>query len=148
MFTPSFGPIVAGVTALLLGEVVVGRALAEAAPKPVRPDQIDERHWELMLRSTGGWWIGALEQVFFVGALWVGSGELVVAWFGFKVASKWEAWKNVVQVPAELKPLPEAEWLAHRSALGSYILTRLWVGTLGNLVAAMVALYVGRHVAV
>lgn len=70
--------------------------------------------------------------------------EIIGGWLAFKVAAKWEVWKNIVQVPDSLGKSP-IEYLKARSALGSYILTRFLVGTLANVLVGLVAAHIGRH---
>ena len=83
------------------------------------------------------WWV-LLERVVIVGALWIGASSLIAAWLAFKVACKWEVWRNVVQFPVELDGIPEIDWFNARGALGSWLLTRFWIGTLSSLVGGFV----------
>ena len=63
----------------------------------------------------------------------------------FKVASKWNAWTNIIAVPKELPGLDPLEYLAARRKWGSRVLVTFLVGTLANVLAgyfgAAVALY-------
>jgi hypothetical protein len=139
--------ITAIITAALLG-LLVKPMLGRAARKPLPPNQISEKIWDQMILGSmgGGQYVGLTERYLFLGALWMGNEALIAGWFAFKLASKWEVWKNVVQVPKELPSIPSLEWYGARSVLGSFILTRFWVGTLVNLLVAFVAAQVGRNI--
>lgn len=120
-----------------------------AAPEPPRPEQIAEKVWKQIIERTpgGGTWIGALERYLSLAVFWKGGQFvfLIAAWLAFKVAGKWEAWRNIVQVPPVLDEIPPLEWYGIRSVLGSWILTRFWLGTLVNVLIGLVAAYIGSH---
>jgi undecaprenyl pyrophosphate phosphatase UppP len=58
---------------------------------------------------------------------------------------KWEIWKNIIQVPATLGE-DKLSYLQSRSAWGSLVFIRVLIGTLANLLIALVATYLGKLV--
>ena len=123
----------------------VGKLIDRVARKPGKPEQIPQRVWdEHTTKNNGGPWLGFLERSLFYGALWSGAGTLIAAWLAFKLASKWEVWKNVIRVPND-QEAPN-EWFAATHTFGSWILQRFWIGTLLNLVLAMAAAAFGAFV--
>jgi hypothetical protein len=126
---------------------IVGRILSSKTPAPQIPDKkIPDAVWnQLTQRSGGGQWIGIFERYFCFVAFWAGTSTLVAGWLAFKVASKWEVWKNINQVPAELTGVTDVDWFGIRAVYGSWILTRFWIGTLGNVSAGVIGAYVALH---
>jgi len=86
-------------------------------------------------------WLGWLELVAFYMAIWHGDGAewLVAGWLGFKVAAKWETWSNIIKVPGEGDVQDRMHW-------GTWILQRFLIGTIANIVAALIATGIGRGV--
>ena len=124
----------------------VNRLLSAAAPQPARPEQIPAEVWtQIVLRTPGGKWIGALERYLSLAAFWTENPSLIAGWFAFKVAAKWEVWRHIVQVPSALEGIPPIEWYGIRSVLGSWVLTRFWLGTLVNVLIGLAAAYLGSH---
>ena len=126
----------------------VSRILSFAAPAPEIPkDKISAEVWNQLThqRGTGGKWIGTLERYLSLAAFWTGNPSLVAGWLAFKVASKWEVWKNIIQVPSDLEGISAVDWFGIRAVYGSWILTKFWIGTLANILAGLVAAYVGSH---
>lgn len=120
--------------------------LSSAAPQPARPDQIPVEVWtQIVERTAGGKWIGALERYLSLAAFWTENPSLIAGWLAFKVAAKWEVWKHIVQVPPALEGIPPIQWYGIRSLLGSWILTRFWLGTLVNILIGLAATYLGLH---
>jgi hypothetical protein len=126
---------------------VVRRVLSSKTPAPHIPDnKIPDDVWkQLTQRGDGGKWIGILERYFCLAVFWTGNGTLVAAWLAFKVASKWEVWKNINQVPSKLDGVADADWFGLRAVYGSWILTRFWIGTLGNILAGLIGAYFASH---
>ncbi|MBI3416327.1 MAG: hypothetical protein HY043_13615 [Verrucomicrobia bacterium] len=122
------------------------------SPIPIQPKCISNEVWEDLIndrkeKSGAGWVIGLLECWLSLAAFWVQPDgyPILAGWLTFKIASKWEAWKNIVQVPNRLRRVNDAEWYAARSRLGSWILTRFQIGTLLNILIGFVSAYIGAH---
>ena len=135
--------VIAIFSALALGEVL-GRFILPKAPK--KPEALEQKPWEdLTYKVPGGWRIGLLERLLFLAAFWAGNYTLIAGWLAFKVASKWETWKNIIHVPEKVENVSDLEWYIVRARLGSWILTRFWLGTLGNILIGLVSAYIGLH---
>ena len=135
------------VVAVLLGWLIVRRVLSKSAPEPACPEHIPSGIWrQIVALGAGGKWSGALEQLLALTAFMHGDSALIAGWLAFKLASKWEVWKNIVQVPASMDGVPTNDWYAARSTLGSWLLTRFWIGTLTNILIGLVAAYLGPQV--
>jgi len=146
------GTLIASVTTLLLGTEVTPR-LVNMPSEPVKPAFIEQKIWSRIadrgaINREGGKWIGRLEGQLFLAAFWSGTVEIVAGWLAFKLASKWESWKNIVQVPVTLPGTDakqEVEWFAARAQLGSWLLARFWIGTLANMLAALLSSLLGQE---
>jgi hypothetical protein len=114
-------------------------------PRP--PSGIDDKTWEdIVDRRRAGGWIGFLELLLFLACFLNQAYLLLAGWLAFKVATKWEAWANIVRVPEELPKVKGIDFLRARSQLGSYILSRFMIGTLLNILVAVVASYIGMRI--
>lgn len=91
---------------------------------------------------------GVLETSLFFIATWVGQVLLVSAWLAFKVASKWEVWSTIIKVPSREEKLDESgiDILEARNRWGSQLLLSHLVGTLGNLLAGLLGVALGKLV--
>ena len=102
--------------------------------------------WENKEGETGGKAIGWMERILtFVAVFW---GEekgyiLIAGWLAFKVASKWEAWQHIVQVPGSLNNVPQLSYLKARWQWGSRLLTRFLVGTAANISLGIIGAVLG-----
>ena len=126
--------------------------------KPSAPAPIKEEDWNKVIdRASAGMWLGIFERLISLAAFWMSAPVIIAGWLAFKVASKWEVWRNVVQVPFTLK-VPDAvknadssenvsqlAYLKARNRWGSWLLTRFLLGTLINILIGLVAYYVGQH---
>ena len=113
------------------------------------PDGIDANEWRSatgQVAPQSGRWIGWLERLLTFGAIWIQAPLLVIGWLAFKVASKWQVWTSIVQVPDSLATDKSLSYLRARRAWGSAVLTRFLVGTLANLGAGILGVMVGRLV--
>lgn len=104
----------------------------------VPPKGVRKKEW---LKAThvsekGGQYIGRLEQIFFYVMFFIDKPELIAGWFLFKLGSKWEVWKNIVQVPHKLNKVETVDYLRARHEWAAYIFTRFLLGTLINIVIA------------
>ena len=100
------------------------------------------KHFEGQIR--GGDWIGGLERTFFFVAILIEVPELVAGWLVFKVASKWDVWANVYQVPQKLTGVDDIDFLIFRANWGARTYQRFIVGMLGNILVAIVGVAVFR----
>lgn len=137
--------IVGVITTIILG-IGVRYFLNAIAKKPEPPNGLKKKDWEgIIERSSGGYWIGVFERLISLTSFWLEQYSLIGGWLAFKVATKWEVWKNIIQVPNKLNPVTPLNWYKARNALGSWIFTRYLVGTLTNVLIGLVATYVGSH---
>ena len=87
-------------------------------------------------------WLGRLERLFYFLVLWNENGFMAIgAWLGFKVASKWEAWKNMIKTPESNSEIDNdcfVQW-RYRNIHGTATLQRWLIGNLSNLLAGLVA---------
>jgi hypothetical protein len=151
--TGYFGPVTAGALdglGLVCAAGLVPKRLLDAvAPPPACPSGIDKAIWDALLsRTDAGYAIGTAERLLILVASWMQSPTLIGAWLAFKLASKWETWKNVVQVPDALDGVNSTDWLIARNDLGSWLLNRFWLGTLYSVLAGLAAAYVGMRLGV
>lgn len=70
---------------------------------------------------------------------------LLAGWLVFKVGSKWESWKNIVQVPIDNPDFSPTAWYQARLTFGSYVLGRFQLGVLANIVVGAVGAFVGPY---
>jgi hypothetical protein len=137
-----------GFVAMTIAGRFVGRLVARGAKEPERPPLLPDSVWNEHTRiADGGDWLGSLERTLFFAAFWTGTESLVAGWLAFKLASKWEVWKNIIRVPPEAPYEKGQEWFAATHTFGSWILQRFWIGTLLNVLLAFVAVAVGQAVA-
>jgi hypothetical protein len=86
-----------------------------------------------------------LERIVFFGAFWAGLESVIAGYLAFKVASKWNAWSNIVAVPKEIPGLDPLEYLIARRCWGSHVLVTFLVGTLANVMIAYLGVLAGRQ---
>lgn len=110
------------------------------------PNEATKEKWATLTEGNeGGWILGNLERLLFFGAFWVDAPSVIAAWLAFKVASKWNAWSNVISVPKELPGIDQLEYLVARRRWGSQLLTTFLVGTLSNVIIGYFGVIIGRH---
>jgi hypothetical protein len=100
----------------------------------------DGKTWFEELRafpSKAGAWLGILERILSFIAFYIDAPIVIAGWLGFKVASKWQVWTNVVQLPKSLKAEEESNFslLVARRNWGALLLMRFLIGTLSNVLA-------------
>lgn len=138
---------VAIVVTIILGLGV--RPFLECATRETRPDApdgVDPVLWNhIVHRASAGGWLGFFERLISLAAFWMEAYVIIAGWLAFKVASKWEIWRNVIQVPSKLDEVPDLTYLRARNAWGSWIFTRFLIGTLMNVLIGLGATYVGQH---
>lgn len=86
-------------------------------------------------------WLGRFEVTFFYICLF-SRPEGIGAWLVFKVAVKWESWANIVKIPNKIKSgekeIDDLEFLELRNKLATVVSQKFMIGTLGNILAAIV----------
>ncbi|HEX6298139.1 MAG TPA: hypothetical protein VFZ74_16335, partial [Burkholderiales bacterium] len=108
------GSISIAVAVTLLLGFSVEWMLNRSIPQPVRPNHFDEATWNAMYarggadkrgkkRRGGGAAIGIVERLICLMSIYSVEYIILGGYLTFKVAAKWEAWQNVVQVPSELR---------------------------------------------
>lgn len=108
------------------------KCLVKAPEKP--PSVTDDQWTAITKRSGAGEWIGFFERLLFFSAFSFDQLQIIAAWLAFKLAAKWEAWKNIVQVPPSIDEIKPLAWYHVRRVLGSWLLSRFLLGTLMNII--------------
>lgn len=125
------------------------RPLLEYAKKTMSlppPSAALASEWKKVVSGNeGGRVLGHLERLLFFGAFYVNAEAVVAGWLAFKVASKWNAWTNVVTVPKEIAGIDPIEFLIARRSWASHVLMTFLVGTLANVIAGYLGVVVARH---
>jgi hypothetical protein len=90
-------------------------------------------------------WLGYFEKFLFFIAICGQEFEIIGFWLVFKVASKWEVWHSITKVPQEIydvkgNKIDELEYLRARNELASLTLQKWLIGTLANIVAAIMGI--------
>jgi hypothetical protein len=102
--------------------------------------------------GNGGALLGRLERLAFVGAyplLGRNSHLLIGGWLAFKIAAKWEAWKNIPQFPDKFTDPPNTlDELRARNEIGSITLSRFLIGTLGNILVGYFSFFLAKGLVV
>jgi hypothetical protein len=111
---------------MLLG-LPVKRFLKRKIKEPTSPEGLEKDCGKIIQRSPGGTWIGFFERIISLVSFWSGQHNILGAWLAFKVAAKWEVWKNIVQVPANIDGVEPLKWYQARNALGSWVLARFLI---------------------
>jgi hypothetical protein len=117
-----------------------------AVPMPNRPDPLDAKDWQAIIERTDtGKWIGFFERLLLLMCFLMSEYTIVAGWLAFKVAAKWEAWTNIIQVPNTIENIPQIIWYRAKKQFGSWVLSRFLLGTLVNILIAAMAAHLGRH---
>jgi len=134
-----------GVTLILgwpLGKVLDGLNPLKGSGKP---EGMTDDQWNYFEHQIpGGDVIGRFERTFFFATILANIPVVVAGWLAFKVASKWQVWANVYQVPESLKKIDPVDYFIFRTHLGARIYQRFLVGMLGNILAAIIGVAVFR----
>jgi hypothetical protein len=145
--------VIGAVAMLLLICPLVGMILRRVAPwsDVTPPEGVSQEKWQEILAGspTAAKWLGGLESLLAYGSLLAfdKNAALVVAgWLAFKVASKWESWQNISQVPQSLEGVSQLDFLRARRQWSTTLYLRFLIGTLlnlmfGFLVAALVNVF-------
>lgn len=95
--------------------------------------------------NEGGRVLGHLERFLFFCAFFANADAVVAGWLAFKVASKWNAWTNVVCVPKDIAGVHPIGFLIARRSWASHLLMTFLIGTLANVIAGFLGVMVARH---
>jgi len=107
-------------------------------------EPLREKWAALTQGDNAGALLGHLERIALFVAFWFDASAIVAAWLAFKVASKWNAWSNVISVPKAIPGIDELDYLIARRRWGSQVLMSFLIGTLFNVLVAFVATRVGQ----
>ena len=92
--------------------------------------------------SPGGY-LGFFERILFFIFAYYNQYVAIGFWLTFKVATKWESWKNVVQVPDKLHKQETNEdaidWLEAKKAFGGWNMMRFQIGVILNILIGVSA---------
>ena len=105
-------------------------------------EELKEKWTELTSGNEGGAYLGYLERLLFFGAFWNEAPIVIAAWLAFKVASKWNAWTNVISPPKGIEKIDDLDYLIARRRWGSHVLVTFLVGTLSNLILGYLGMVV------
>jgi hypothetical protein len=94
--------------------------------------------------EKGGFWLGQIERILALISAWTGQYEILGGWFAFKVASKWETYANLLQLPEKLEGIDDLTYLRARRAWGSRMMMRFLVGSGANAILGISAAAVGK----
>ena len=87
--------------------------------------------------------LGYLEWILFFVSIWFGKYIAIGGWLAFKLGSKWQTWQHIIKVRETLvgdDPLMNLQVL---SACGSYQMGRFLIGTLYNVLLALLGVFIG-----
>jgi len=124
------------------------RDISLNAPSP----RLEQGWKELRRAKEGGRIIGWLERTLFFVALLqpsTNAGSLVIGgWLTFKLGAKWQIRSHLLTMPDSLPDTNDVDYLIARTRLASHIFVTFIVGTLANILLALVGVGVtafGRH---
>lgn len=145
----AIGAVLVGLVCTLLFGLTVKpliRRATESMSFPPPSEALASAWKRLVAGDEGGAVLGHLERLLFFGAFLGGADVLVASWLGFKVASKWNAWTNVVAVPKDLPGIDPIEYLIARRNWASHVLVTFLIGTLANMIAGYAGAVAARYV--
>jgi hypothetical protein len=135
---------------LLISFRLVGAVLNRVAPWSIvaPPEGVSAEKWRELVagNARAARWLGSLEGLLaYASSLMFDKNAALIigGYLAFKVASKWESWQNIIQVPQSLTGVSEIDFLRARRQWGTTIYLRFLIGTLldvlfGFFVAAIV----------
>jgi hypothetical protein len=140
--------------ALLIGLIilfVIGAAIgplvrsATDKDRPSTPEGLDPYLWQDIIgRGSATKMLGHLERLLAFAAFWQQAPIIIAGWLAFKVASGWNNWNFIVRLPERIEGVKDLDYLRARSQLGSWIFHRFLIGTLGNILAGLIAVAVAK----
>ncbi|MEW6076711.1 MAG: hypothetical protein AB1724_02745 [Thermodesulfobacteriota bacterium] len=149
---PSFIEFIVGlIFAIFLG-FLIEPILRCCVPKPAKPKDLDIKIWDSLAKPfQGGQVIGFFERILFLIAFWLHlksqsqAISIIAVWLAFKIASKWEVWKNIIKLPENLESTSSLLLFDARNQIGHSLFNRFLLGTLLNLLIGATAAYIGLH---
>jgi len=108
-----------------------------------RPAYVAEETWEVLFRTDsskrGGAWIGFFERTLYFIAF-IFEPLFIGGLLTFKIAAKWEAWKNIVKVPEKNPGIctNNSDFFLLRFKLGGYFMSSFVIGTFSNILFALI----------
>lgn len=108
------------------------------------PEGVSQEKWQEILAGNplAAKWLGGLESLLAYGSLLAfdkNAALVVGGWLAFKVASKWESWQNISQVPQSLEGVSQLDFLRARREWATTLYLRFLIGTLLNLMFGFLA---------
>lgn len=136
--------IILGIVTCLLTSPLVGKILKKALKVELIPP--DEEHRDIWNEITGGEeigqpgkWLGSIERILVFFAVWIGEYTIIAALLAFKVAAKWEVWKNIVNVPASMPEINDnLAYLRSRRIWGAKVFSGFTIGTFLNVLIGFI----------
>jgi len=151
--------IILGLSVTLLFGLVVQPLVKHVKNKieMVPPSESLKNKWleitgpiEVQGKLESGEIIGLLERLLFFIAIWISSYLIIGGWLAFKVASKWEVWKNIISVPESLDTdvakVDQLDYLSARRRWASHRYVSFLIGTISNILVAFGGVLVGKYV--
>ncbi|MFZ2445291.1 MAG: hypothetical protein WAW37_02950 [Syntrophobacteraceae bacterium] len=91
--------------------------------------------------EEAGRWMGVFERLLCFLAFAIEGYSIIGGWFAFKVAAKWNAWKDIIRVPdtLERKHISTLEYYQAKREYGTWELSRFLIGTLLNVLIGFTA---------
>lgn len=146
---PDLAPIVIGLPITVVLGLFTGRVVQMVKIKPMAPEGISQKRLNESLligredeRSASV--LGFLERIIFFAAFFSNAGLVAAGWLAFKVASKWQVWEHIIQLPKEFPCEDPLERLRVRTEWGSLLLSRFLMGTLYNVFCGLAGAAVAR----
>jgi len=140
-----------GVIVLIAGLLVVyilGRVLdvrlrrltGELGARP--PEGMPVEKWKALLElpeTFGGLslWLGLLERTTYYALFWLGAPELIIGWLLFKLGCYWGIWRRPIGAETPEADADATDRLLAQSQHGDALAKLSLLGTLGNLLVAV-----------
>ena len=110
------------------------------------PNEATAEQWsKLVSGNEGGAVLGHLERFLFFAVFLAGAPLAAGAWLAFKVASKWNAWENILAIPSKLDGIEDLDFLNARRHWGSHVLMTFLIGTAYNLICGLLGAALAGH---
>lgn len=109
------------------------------------PDGITDEQWAKLLElpeTFGGlyYWLGLFERTTYYALFLLRTPELIIGWLIFKLGCYWGIWRHPIGVEASGADADAADRLIARTQRGNALAKLSLLGTLGNLLVAIVGI--------